>query len=276
MDMKTKICINCKQELPETSQYFQIRKDTGKFRGKCKKCKNAEWSKVNPRVNPQNQKHIYCACGCGQLRPEKDCRGMLRKYINGHQSNGKKCSEKTKKIMKEKRQEFINKMLISGKLYKHSKETIEKLKKAWYEKTEENKKDISQKQRISMIKRIKGRKGSAIPFYNIDSINFFNYLNNKYRLEGLHAENQGEYYIKELGYYPDFYSKKYNLVIEWDEKHHYLLNGQLKPRDKNRELNIKRFLKCEFIRIKQEENNFKKYEELVKLFIINKTIQGEL
>lgn len=36
-----------------------------------------------------------------------------------------------------------------------------------------------------------------------------------------HAENFGEFYIKELGYYVDGYDKENNIVYEWDEKWHY-------------------------------------------------------
>ncbi len=126
------------------------------------------------------------------------------------------------------------------------------------------------KMRLSRIKYIEKCYGQVSPTYNIKSIIFFNKLNSKYNLNGIHAENGGEYYLSSLGYWLDFYSKKYNLIIEWDESHHYKL-GKLKKRDEIRDLEIKNLLNCEIIRIKQNED-LNKYEENIKLYILNYNI----
>jgi very-short-patch-repair endonuclease len=70
-----------------------------------------------------------------------------------------------------------------------------------------------------------------------------------------HAMNGGEYGIPELGYFVDGYDKDNNTVYEFDEKHHYLPNGELRECDKNRQKEIEDFLKCKFIRIKEDEIN---------------------
>lgn len=65
-----------------------------------------------------------------------------------------------------------------------------------------------------------------------------------------HAENGGEYRIRELGYWVDGYDKEKNVVIEIDEKFHFDIYGNLKERDKIRQKEITDFLKCKFIRIR--------------------------
>lgn len=64
-----------------------------------------------------------------------------------------------------------------------------------------------------------------------------------------HAENGGEYHIKELGYFVDGYSKEKNIVIEYYEKFHYS-ESKIK-RDLKRQQEIVNVLKCEFINIKE-------------------------
>lgn len=84
-----------------------------------------------------------------------------------------------------------------------------------------------------------------------------------------YATNGGEYHIKELGYFLDYYNKDKKLVIEWDEKSHYDIIGALRPKDVLREFEIKDYLGCVFIRIKEtdfeEENSIKRVCESVTL-----------
>ena len=63
----------------------------------------------------------------------------------------------------------------------------------------------------------------------------------------MHAENGGEYYIKELGYWVDGYSPNKNIVIEYYEKYH----KQQKERDRQRKEEIIKLLNCEFIEINE-------------------------
>jgi hypothetical protein len=67
-----------------------------------------------------------------------------------------------------------------------------------------------------------------------------------------HAENGGEFYIKELNYWVDGYDKEKNVVIEIDEEGHYLDN-ELREHDKIRQKKIEDFLDCKFIRIRLKE-----------------------
>lgn len=64
-----------------------------------------------------------------------------------------------------------------------------------------------------------------------------------------HALNGGE--CRFLGYFVDGYDKDKNVVIEYDEKHHFKF-GKLKEKDLNRMNEIIDHLKCKFIRLKDD------------------------
>ena len=88
-----------------------------------------------------------------------------------------------------------------------------------------------------------------IPGYNISSILILEQRAKELGITDLqHAENGGEYHIKELGYWVDGYSKEKNIVIEYYEKHHSRQN----ERDLRRQKEITDLLKCEFIIIKEQ------------------------
>jgi very-short-patch-repair endonuclease len=66
-----------------------------------------------------------------------------------------------------------------------------------------------------------------------------------------------QYSVK--GFSVDGYIPELNLVIEIDEKHHYI-NGKLRDKDINRQKVIEKELKCIFLRIKDDisEDELKK------------------
>jgi hypothetical protein len=106
--------------------------------------------------------------------------------------------------------------------------------------------------RIKRIEEIKNKSvnGQLIPNYNPSSIPIIEAKARELGITDLqHAENGGEFYIKELGYWVDGYSKEKNIVIEYDEPHHFDENGNLKSRDVIRQKEIEEYLQCVFIRI---------------------------
>ena len=105
-----------------------------------------------------------------------------------------------------------------------------------------------QKIRNSTIKYITESKGKCVPRYNRDSIRIIENFGKKYNYNFRHAENGGEYYLKELGYFLDAYDKENNIVLEIDEKHHFK-NGKLRKKDVVRQKEIEEYLNCRFIRI---------------------------
>ena len=105
------------------------------------------------------------------------------------------------------------------------------------------------KQRLNAIEYIKKTKGQVVPRYNVNSIKLIENFGKKYNFNFKHAENGGEYHIKELGYWLDAYDIEKNVVLEIDEPHHFK-NGKLKEKDVIRQKEIEIFLKCKFFRLK--------------------------
>jgi hypothetical protein len=106
------------------------------------------------------------------------------------------------------------------------------------------------------IQRIAGdRRG---PSFNERACYYFDWLNKWNTWNGQYATNKGEYLIKNLGYWVDYYEPKENIVIEWDEKYHYR-NGSLREKDISRMNEIKNYLKCKFFRYNETTNQLKEY-----------------
>jgi len=104
--------------------------------------------------------------------------------------------------------------------------------------------------RLLAINRLINRYGHFSPSFNPIACQHFNTLmiNNSCNIQ--HALNGGEFYIKDLGYWVDGYDKQNNVVYEWDERRHFNRDGSLKDKDVFRENEIKSFLNCKFVRIK--------------------------
>lgn len=115
--------------------------------------------------------------------------------------------------------------------------------------------EIRKKLRINAIKRISlntNNNYQITPFYNKKACEYFNYLMKKNNCFIKHAENGGEYYIKELGYFVDGYDEKNGIVYEWDEKQHFR-KGNLCNKDIIRQNEIIDLLNCKFVRIKESD-----------------------
>lgn len=110
--------------------------------------------------------------------------------------------------------------------------------------------DTKRKMRLAMIKQMQEKyRNNFSPNYSKKAIIYFDKLMKENNININHAENGGEFYIKDLGYWVDGYDKENNVVYEFDELKHY--NGDiLKQRDLDRQKQIEQFLKCKFIRIK--------------------------
>jgi hypothetical protein len=109
-------------------------------------------------------------------------------------------------------------------------------------------KETKRKLRISHIKRIElahFNGNQVTPFYNRKSIPIIEKYGVEHGYSFQHAENGGEYYIKELGYWVDGYDKDKNVVLEFDEKYH----TKQQDKDNKRQNEIIEYLKCGFIRL---------------------------
>jgi len=108
-------------------------------------------------------------------------------------------------------------------------------------RSEETKRKI----RISVIQDLKNKYPKASPNYSVRAYNWFKLFDKINKTEGLYGPN--EYFIEELGYWPDYINFDTKLIIEWDEKAH----KYKKEKDFSRQEKImKKFSDFEFIRIK--------------------------
>lgn len=147
---------------------------------------------------------------------------------------------------------------------KKNKENISKAGKKRYQdplEKEKNRKSTKEgwdnpkskeKARISAIKRIERNNGYCYPNYNPKACDYFELFDAQHNTKGHFAMfGDGEYQIKELGYFVDYLNEDLKLIIEWDEKHHFE-NGVLRNKDVQRQKEIqKHYPDYEFFRIKE-------------------------
>jgi hypothetical protein len=207
-------CPNCKKEITYKSE--NVCTKANKNNSKCKSCSKIKIITIPIRI-----------CCCGKEIFYKTIKG----YKNAVIKNSKclSCSHSVDaKIKMSKNQTGVNNSFF-GK--KHSDEAKHKL-------------------RLHHIKQIEERYGQIMPNYNPKACQYFNKLMEEKNIFIRHAENGGEYYISELGYWVDGYDEINNVVYEFDEKHHFDVFGNLKNKDIRRQKEIEEFLNCKFIRIK--------------------------
>ena len=120
-------------------------------------------------------------------------------------------------------------LCASNKGKKHTKEEIQKI-------------------RIGTFAYFQKINGISQPRYNINSISFFDKLSKEKGWNLQHAKNGGE--ITVLGYWLDAYDKQRNIVVEYDERFHYIdiENNVLREKDIERQNEIIEYLHCEFWR----------------------------
>lgn len=115
--------------------------------------------------------------------------------------------------------------------------------------TEESKRKI----RESTLRYIKSTSGG--PRYNKNACIYFDKLNSDNGWNLQHALNGGE--IRIGRYSLDSYDSIRNIVVEYDERHHHIINGEKSKRDIDRENRIKEKLGCIFYRYDSETSILK-------------------
>jgi hypothetical protein len=133
------------------------------------------------------------------------------------------------------------------------------LKKYGVEYATQNKR-VSEKIAATMIERYGELWLKHAPKYNPNSIIYLDLLSEKLGIEIQHALNGGE--KKFIRYWVDGFIAKYNICIEWDEKHHNA--KRQKERDLIKENYLKEMHNCHIIRINEKEF-LKNIEENIKL-----------
>lgn len=115
--------------------------------------------------------------------------------------------------------------------------------------------------RVTRLKSIEERCGQIMPNYNQSSIPIIENFGKNNNLKFKHAENGGEFHIKDLGYFLDAYDEKSNVVLEIDEKNHFNIDGSLREKDIIRQKEIIEYLGCKFIRYNIETKEVTVYEQ---------------
>ena len=145
-------------------------------------------------------------------------------------NTGKKLSEETKEKIsnslkgRSPSEESKKKMSESCKGIKKgpmSKETKQKIREARAKQITSD--ETRLKMRLIVIKKLKERLNKnfqIFPNYNPKGCECFNKLMKETNTFIQHAENGGEFHIKELGYFVDGYDSKNNIVYEYDEEFH--------------------------------------------------------
>jgi hypothetical protein len=119
--------------------------------------------------------------------------------------------------------------------------------------------ETRRKQRVSKIRYIIQQNGSIAPRYNKSACEYFDKLEKERRWSGLYASKNGEFYVKFLGYFVDYYEPVLNIVVEYDEPIHYNIDNSLKKRDHARMMEIVEHLHCKFYRYNQRTGELRQY-----------------
>jgi len=177
----------------------------------------------------------------GKLIYDRFCK-KCNKPLKARQKNF--CSQECRSIgVKGKGNHFYGKH--------HKKSTIENNKQKHTGKKIPD--ETKRKMRISAITYRKSINPGWHPNYNKKACEYFRNFDKENKTNGQHAENGGEHYVKELGYYLDYINFDKKLIIEFNERRHYA-NGKLKEYDRIREKEIKNYFKdFNFMHIHEKE-----------------------
>jgi len=115
-----------------------------------------------------------------------------------------------------------------------SKETRMKMSKAKKGKVRIQSAEEIKNRRLKAIKTVEERLTlgqQLVPNWNPKACNHFEQFDKDNNTNGQHARNGGEYHIKELGYWVDYINHDMKLIMEYDEKKHFDISGNLCEKD---------------------------------------------
>lgn len=261
-------CPKCGNDVFHTTE--SMRNWFNKLNTPCRSCYRL--SLIKPK--PKNEWERKCPdCGISIFHKRK----YVRDKFNKQKRFCKKCRQKGSRSVKfgkkqnEEVKEKLRKTRLGRKMHPHTKIAlyISNKGKPLTDKRKQNisnaqlnhpnKKEINRKKRLATIKRLQNQYGILFPNFNKKACEYFQWLNMWNGWNGQYAVNGGEYFIKDLGYWVDYYEPKENVVIEWDESTHYNVDNQLKKRDNDRMIEIKAHLKCRFMRFNEKLSRIKEY-----------------
>lgn len=229
-------CPECGNQLGYTTKY--ARNNAIKLNQLCNSC--ARLGERHHLWKGYGDKH-FCS-DCGRELKYASMAGLRRAQKN--KSICKSCNAKKRIDKIGTPTNFLNSSRMTGK--HHSDKTREKMSEATKKQviTNEHRKNM----RLARIKVLNELTGQISPAYNPNAIPILEQKAEEIGITDIqHAENGGEFYIKELGYWVDGYSSEKNIVIEYYEKAH----DKKAERDKRRKQEIINHLNCQFIEIRE-------------------------
>lgn len=223
--------------------------DIGKvWKRKCPKCNDEIfYSGKRPKCamkRAENRKTLCNKCAqLGSRHPNRDPASFKRGKDHWNYGNN----------MPKDAIERMRKSLTGKKLPDH---VVEKMIKSRIGKTRSD--AVREKQRKAAILAMEKR--GIWRGYNENACAYFDRLNVEKGWSLQHAKNGGE--IEVIGYFPDAYDKTKNIIVEYDEPHHYNRKGELRPKDIIRMNEIIHKTKCQFYRYNQATDELRLYNPL--------------
>jgi hypothetical protein len=234
-ELYNKLCRSCNSKRKKSNKKKE-------WNRKCPNCKTSLYYNSKYDCEYADKKQSLCSSCAGKIShpltiPEPP-------YLK----NCPKCKETMKYTRYDSLQSSVQKNRACNKCNPFSRKAIKLAHLANIGKpcSDETRRKI----RLGMIEYIKRKRGQITPGYNIKACRIFDNINHELGWNGKHAENGGEYHIKELGYWVDYYEPTLNLVIEYDEKWH----NKQKDRDAIRQQEIEQYLHCRFYRIRESQS----------------------
>lgn len=208
---------------------------------KCDICENKRF--VGYREYFRNKSHgnqFACSTKCAKIKREKT---IVEKYgvVNGFQNEEIKRKSKNTCLIR-----FGFEYAQQSKEIKNrSKQT--NLVRYGFETPAKNK-QVIEKGINRMIERYGEIWLKYAPKYNSNSIIYLDMISEKLGIPIQHALNVGE--KKFVKYWVDGYIEKYNICIEWDERHHK--SKKCHDKDNKKEIFLKEKFGCHIIRIEEQ------------------------
>lgn len=211
-----------------------MKNNSKKYEKNCPNCGKVQTYKSKQILKQSIKKNTWC----GSCATSKAVSG------NNNGMYGKKHSKETIEKIKKKRAEQVITDETRKKMSESHKGLHEGVDNNFYGKT--HTKQTRRKMREIATKRIINNNWH--PSYNEEACIVINEYGNENGYNFRTAEHEdGEYYIEELGYWVDGYDERKNVVIEYyEEKHKYQEEKDLK-----RQQEIEEYLGCEFIIIRE-------------------------
>lgn len=245
--VEQKKCVSCAQVGKQFTE--EHRQNLSKNHADVSGEKNPFWGKKHS----SKTREILSNANAGKDRFSAEYKKLLSEKMSGRGNPffGKSHTEEAKnKLRQPKTPEHRRKLSIALKGRPIGKR---------YEVTPE----VKKKMRMSAIKRLQKTFGKNVflPNVNKKETEYFSSLEKSHGWDGIYYGKNGEsgqFYIKNLGYWVDFYDPTRNIIVEYDETHHYNGDWTLIEKDVIRQEEIVKELNCEFYRYNEVLNTLTK------------------